>query len=216
MASKSQQSLLISEIYKSRKNILEIFESQNYNVNDYTNFSINEVNTMYNNDQMDMLIQKETKDENDNNKKIYIRYNLANKITEPLILQLVEDLFYLSETLSKDDILFIITKEELNEPISNILKQIWEKEKIHIVVEGIGRLQFNLLKHILVPVHRIMTNAEVKRLMEMKNIVNLEQLPEINRFDPVAKLIGIRPNEVCEIKRPSKSAIESNYYRLCV
>lgn len=210
MSSKTQQSLLISEVYKSRRNILDIMEKQNYNVSDYNNFSINEVNSMFNNDQMDMIL------ENDKSKKIYIRYNLGSKINESIILNFVEDLFYLSETLQKTDTLFIITKEELNDPLSNVLKQIWEKEKVHIVIESIARLQFNILNHNLVPNHRVMNDNEVKAMMEKYNILSLEQLPEINRFDPVAKLIGIKPKQVCEIKRPSKSAIESYYYRVCV
>lgn len=210
MSSKTQQSLLISEVYKSRRNILDIMKKQNYNVSEYSNFSINEVNSMFNNDQMDMIL------ENDNERKIYIRYNLGSKINESVILNFVEDLFYLSETLQKTDTLFIITKEELNDPLSNVLKQIWEKEKVHIVIESIARLQFNLLNHNLVPNHRIMNDNEVGGIMEKYNILSLEQLPEINRFDPVAKLIGIKPKEVCEIKRPSKSAIESYYYRVCV
>ena len=61
-----------------------------------------------------------------------------------------------------------------------------------------------------------MNETEVGDLMKRYNILSLEQLPEINRFDPVAKLIGIKPKEVCEIIRPSKSAIESKYYRVCV
>ena len=210
MSSKTQQSLLISEVYKSRRNILDIMEKQNYNVSEYSNFSINEVNSMFNNDQMDMIL------ENENERKIYIRYNLGSKINESVILNFVEDLFYLSETLQKSDTLFIITKEELNDPLSNVLKQIWEKEKVHIVIESIARLQFNILNHNLVPNHRIMNDNEVSAMMEKYNILSLEQLPEINRFDPVAKLIGIKPKEVCEIKRPSKSAIESYYYRVCV
>ena len=210
MSSKTQQSLLISEVYKSRRNILDIMEKQNYNVSEYSNFSINEVNSMFNNDQMDMIL------ENDKDRKIYIRYNLGSKINESVILNFVEDLFYLSETLQKSDTLFIITKEELNDPLSNVLKQIWEKEKVHIVIESIARLQFNILNHNLVPNHRIMNDNEVSAMMEKYNILSLEQLPEINRFDPVAKLIGIKPKEVCEIKRPSKSAIESYYYRVCV
>ena len=210
MSTKSQQTLLISEIYKSRKNILDILEKQNYQVNDYANFSINEVNSMFNNNQMDMLV------ENNEEKKIYIRYNLGSKISESIILNFVEDLFYLSETLKKTDILFIITKDELNDPIRNVLKQIWEKDKIHIIIESIARLQYNILNHNLVPNHRIMNENEVQTIMKKYNILSLEQLPEINRFDPVAKLIGIKPREVCEIKRPSKSAIESYYYRVCV
>ena len=215
MFNKNQHSVLISEVYKSRKNILDIMNQQNYNINDYNNFSVNEVNSMFNNDQMDMLLENKEEDEN-KTKKIYIRYNLGSKLNESVILNLVEDLFYLSETLKKTDTLFIITKEELNDSLTRVLNQIWDKDKIYIVIESIARLQYNILNHNLVPNHRIMNEIEVTHLMETYNILSLEQLPEISRYDPVAKLIGIKPKEVCEIKRPSKTVIETNYYRVCV
>ena len=42
------------------------------------------------------------------------------------------------------------------------------------------------------------------------------QFPDISRFDPVAQAIGIRPGQVCEIIRPSKTAISAPYYRICM
>ena len=47
---------LIYSVYNSRKNVLELMEYQGYNISDYNNFSINEVNTMYQNKQLDMLV----------------------------------------------------------------------------------------------------------------------------------------------------------------
>ena len=61
MASQNS-SILISHIYNSRKVVLELMKKQGYNVNDYANFSINEVNSMKLNNQLDMLL--ETSDEN--------------------------------------------------------------------------------------------------------------------------------------------------------
>ena len=55
-------SVLISSVYNSRKIILELMEKQNYNVEDYTNFSINEVNSMKMNNQLDMLLEKKEED----------------------------------------------------------------------------------------------------------------------------------------------------------
>ena len=68
--STQNSSVLISEIFTSRQIILELMGKQGYNVNDYANFSINEVNSMKQNNQLDMLL--ETKDEvvtNENPKK---------------------------------------------------------------------------------------------------------------------------------------------------
>ena len=48
------------------------------------------------------------------------------------------------------------------------------------------------------------------------NITDKIQFPDISRFDPVARAIGLRPGEVCKIIRPSKTAITTNYYRICI
>jgi len=129
---------------------------------------------------------------------------------------MIDDLFILTETLTKNDILFIIIKDEPNETMMNELKHIWESEGIFIVIENIKRLQFNILKHTLVPKHRVMLNGEIKEMMLKYNVTHLSELPDISRFDPVARVIGIRPGQVCHILRPSKTAIETNYYRVCI
>jgi DNA-directed RNA polymerase subunit H (RpoH/RPB5) len=100
--------------------------------------------------------------------------------------------------------------------LTNELKHIWESDGIFIVIESIKRLQFNILKHTLVPEHRILNNNEVTEIMKKYNITDKAQFPDISRFDPVARVIGLRPGEVCHIIRPSKTAIEANYYRVCV
>lgn len=217
MASQNS-SILISHIFNSRKTILELMAKQGYNVNDYANFSINEVNSMKLNNQLDMLL--ETNDDNVTDetpkKKIYIRYYLASRPAPKNIQEMIDDLFVLTETLKKTDTLFIIIKDDPNETLINELKHIWESEGIFIVVESIKRLQFNILEHVLVPPHRVMVESEVKKIMTKYNITDKVQFPDISRFDPVARVIGLRPGQVCNIIRASKTAIETNYYRICV
>ena len=120
------------------------------------------------------------------------------------------------EILTKNDTLFVIVKDELNETLINALKHIWETEKIFIVIQPIKRIQFNILEHILVPRHRILSENEKISIKTKYNIINDGQFPIITRFDPVAQAIGIRPGEVCEIIRPSKTAITEPYYRVCL
>ena len=210
-------SSLIDSVYKSRKIILELMKKQGYNVEDYTNFSISEVNAMYQNKQLDMLLEQvEENTETNRKRKIYIRYYLAKKIADKNIQEMIDDLFNLEEILTKDDTLMIITKDDLNETLTNVLKHIWEQDSILIVIQNIKRLQFNLLDHVLVPSHRILSIEEVKKVKLRYNITDHAQFPDISRFDPVAQIIGIRPGQVCEIIRPSKTAITGLYYRTCV
>jgi len=211
-------SVLISNIFNSRKTILEIMEKLGYNVNEYSNFSISEVNSMKQNNQLDMLL--ETKDEKVNaenpKKKVYIRYYLTSRPASKNIQEMIDDLFVLTETLKKTDTLFIIIKDEPNETLINELKHIWETEGIFIVIENIKRLQFNILNHALVPEHRVMLDSEINTIVKKYNITDKIQFPDISRFDPVARVICLRPGQVCHIIRSSKTSIKTDYYRICV
>jgi DNA-directed RNA polymerase subunit H (RpoH/RPB5) len=210
-------SILISTVCKSRKTILELMQKQNYNIADYSNFSINEVNSMMQNNQLDMLLEKKDEDPVTKQKnKIYIRYFLGKMLRPSNLHEMIDDLFNLEEVLKKDDTLFIIIKDEINETLTNELKHIWEKDGIFVVIESIKRLQFNILNHTLVPEHRVMNDAEIEEVMKKYNIKDKTQFPDISRFDPVARVIGLRPGKVCHIIRSSKTAIEANYYRVCV
>jgi len=200
----------ISSIYKSRNIILELMESQNYIITDYLGFSISEVNIMYTTKQLDMLLTK-----TDASRKIYIKYFLLKALRINYIDEMIEDLFYTEEVLSKKDTLLIITKEEVNETIQNHLKQVWEQDKVFIIVLTLKKLQFNILKHTLVPPQRIISSEETEIVKRKYNIMEDSQWPEISRFDPVMLVIGIKPGEICEIIRPNKSSIVEKYYRLC-
>ena len=209
--------VMISQIYNSRNIIIELLNKQGYNTTDYSNFSVNEVNAMKQNNQLDMLLEKNIEDTDTTKKtKVYIRYYLAKTIRPANLQEMIDDLFLLTETLTKDDTLFIVIKDDPNETLINDLKHIWEKDGIFIVIENIRRLQFNILNHTLVPKHTILVEKDIKLVMEKYNIINKSQFPEISRFDPVARVIGLRPGQICEITRPSKTAIETHYYRVCV
>jgi DNA-directed RNA polymerase subunit H (RpoH/RPB5) len=217
MTTKQISSGLITSIYKSRQILLELLEKQGYNVKDYANFSINEVNNMSTNKQLDMLVEKPVEGEAVLT-KMYVQYYLGKVLKEQNIQTIIEDLFNLEEepVLTKNDILCIVIKDDINETLINLLKHIWEQDGIFIIIHSLKRLQFNILNHTLVPPHRIMSLGEIETIKKKYNITDNSLFPEISRFDPVAKSIFIRPGEVCEITRPSKSAIESFYYRVCI
>jgi len=211
-------SSLVSSVYKSRKNLLDLMRKQGYNVAEYDNFSINEVNAMFQNKQLDMLLEKSIESDNPNSsqRRVYIRYYLAKTLRPQNIQEMIDDLFNLEEVLTKEDTLMIVVKDDMNETIMNLLKHIWEQDGILIVIQSIKRLQYNILEHALVPSHRVLTPDEVQVIKNKYNIMDDTQFPDISRFDPVAQVIGIRPGQVCEIIRPSKTAIKGYYYRICV
>jgi len=215
----TNSSVLISQIYQSRKNVLELMDKQGFDVSGYANFSVSEINAMKQNNQLDMLLESKPEKSGEkpsNGNKIYIRYYLAKTIRPTNIHEMIDDLFVLTETLKKSDTLYIIIKDNVNETLINELKHIWERDGIFIIIESIKCLQFNILNHVLVPEHLVMNEIDVEIIMARYNITDKIQFPDISRFDPVARAIGLRPGQVCNIIRPSKTAIKTNYYRICV
>ena len=208
-------STLISQVYKSRSILLELMKTQDYNISEYEGFSVNEINAMKTNNQLDMILEKNKTEENQQTTKIYIKYYLGKAIRPNNLQEMIDDLFNVEEVLSKNDTLLVVVKDELNETMINTLKHIWESDKIFIILQPLLRLQFNILEHILVPQHRILSEVEKINIKKRYNIMTDDEFQELKRFDPVAQAIGIRPGEVCEIIRPSKTAISAPYYRIC-
>ena len=63
---------------------------------------------------------------------------------------MIDDLFNVEEILTKDDTLLVVVKDEINETLENVIKHIWETDKIFIILQPLKRLQFNILEHVLV------------------------------------------------------------------
>jgi DNA-directed RNA polymerase subunit H (RpoH/RPB5) len=201
----------ILSIYKSRTTLLELLEYQDYNIDDYKGFSINEIDAMYSNDQLDMLLT------NESGNKIYVKYYLTNKQIKPQTLDdIIEDLYSIENILTKKDTLIIVIEDEPNDTIITKIKYLYDHDGIFVVIHNIKRLQFNILNHRLVPECSILNETEIEELKVKYNIKELKQLPEISRFDPQALAMCMRPGNVCRFERDSATAMKYNYYRICI
>ena len=209
MSSNSNQ---ILNIYKSRKNILDIMESQGFDIDDYNGFSINEVDAMVSNNQLDMLIDNPT-----TKQKAYLKYYLSARQIRPGNLdEIIEDLYSIDNVLEKKDTLIIITEDEPNDSIINRIKYLYDHDGIFVVIHNIHRLQYNILEHTLVPKCDILKDNEMDTFKDKFNIKLLNQLPEISRFDPQALALCMRPGQIGKFTRNSITALETEYYRVCV
>ena len=208
----------ILSIYKSRNTILEYMETLGYDITEYKTFSINEVDSMLSNEQLDMLIENK-----EFNKKVYIKYYFSQKSTSsgqilPKTLDaIIEDLYEIENVLTKKDTLVVIIDEEPNDRILGKMKYLYDNQKIFVVIHNIKRLQFNILQHELNPREiTILSDNEVEQLKAKLNIKSVLQLPETSRFDPLCLAIMLRPGQVVKYIRTSSTALESIYYSVCV
>lgn len=207
----------ILSIFKSRNTILDHLEKLAYNVGDYNAFSINEIDAMFVNSQLDMLISHNTDD-----KKVYIKYYLFSKTVSkqirPQILDtIIEDLYEIESVLTTKDTLVIIIDEEPNDTIINKLVYLYERTGIFVVIHNIKRLQFNILNHVLCPSVNILDKNEMEEINISLNLKsNFKLLPEISRFDPMALVIMLRPGQIAKFIRTSSTALYTPFYRICV
>lgn len=199
----------VKDIYNARKYLLEILEYRGFNTDDYSNFTFNEIAIQYENNQLDLLLNNESQ------KKIYVKFYVNKNLKSQTIYDLVNDLHNLEEILSINDDLIIVINDEPNDTIKQTVKDIYIANNIYISVLNINRLQFNILKHDMVPKHTVLNEDEANHVKKMYNILNDNQIPDISYFSPVSLVLGIRPGDLVKIDRKSKTAINSEFYRIC-
>ena len=202
----------IISLYNSRKTIIKLLSSLDYNVEDYKEFSINEIDAMSNNNQLDMFFSKDVR-------KVYVKYYNTDKqkqVTKAILDSTIDDLFRIEKILTNDDTLIIIMDDEPNDSNISRMNYLYDHDGKFVVMHNIKRLQYDITEHSLVPKMTILTVDETKLLMKEKNLTTLSQLPEISRFDPHALALCVRPQQVCKIERSSATALKCIYYRVCV
>jgi DNA-directed RNA polymerase subunit H (RpoH/RPB5) len=195
----------------SRKNILDILSMRGFDVSGYFGASIHEVEIMANTEQLDMLVKS-----NNNEKKVYVKYNTKKTIRLQSINEYIDELFTGDDpVLTKKDDIIIIDASDPNDTTKKVLNDIWDNDGIYISVISIRSVMFNILKHQLVPNHRPLSADEKMEIDKLYNITSDSKYPDISRFSPVSAVIGLRPGQLCEIIRSSRTAVTSSYYRIC-
>lgn len=169
-----------------------------------------------------------------NSPPLKITKQCADKINKLYIEELIEP---------EDSVILIITEkisENLEKAIENLYKFGQEQLKINgfsdnIINENnklnkdkyridyfrnihlfcIDNISFDISLNITVPEHKCIRKEEDIKKILLKVNATREQLPVINRYDPMAKLIRLCPGDICEITRKSERCGEYKYYRIC-
>ena len=133
---------IIGKLNVSREIILKMLRLRKYDVSQYENYSIAEIDTMYNasiklknsheDSPLDILL-------NHDGKNIYVKYLLNNKIRVSNITTLIANM--LDEKVQDGDSLIIITNDKIiNENLNEHIENIYQKNKIFIQVFWIDTL----------------------------------------------------------------------------
>ena len=79
----------INLVFKSRNNILDILKFRGFNVDNYIDYSINEVHLLIESNQLDMLVTNET-----TGQKVYLKYfNLDKSLRPNNVHEIIDSLY---------------------------------------------------------------------------------------------------------------------------
>ena len=73
----------IIDVHKSRNNLLEILETRGFDISNYEGFSLNEIHTLVNNQQLDMMFEGEY--------RIYVKYFIEKMLRPNNVHDIIED-----------------------------------------------------------------------------------------------------------------------------
>jgi DNA-directed RNA polymerase subunit H (RpoH/RPB5) len=80
----------------------------------------------------------------------------------------------------------------------------------------IKHLVSNPAKHSVVPPHRKLSNTEADAILAKHHIRSKMELPRIiYHVDMQARVLGLVPGDIVEIRRPSPTSGEYTIYRVC-
>ena len=214
-SSNFQKSTFIRDIYIARKHLMYYLNNLGFDVSEFNQFNLSEINAMSQKNsgefsELDFLVSNP-----DKGTQCYVKYNVfTSTLKQSDIENYVMD-FYEENDKEKTS-LIIVSLNPANDTIQKVVKQMWKKYQEYVVIMDLKSLQFNILKHSYVPLHEKLENQQKKEMYEKYNISHSKQLPEISMFDPVAKVLLLRPDEVCKITRYDKISMQNEFYRICV
>jgi DNA-directed RNA polymerase subunit H (RpoH/RPB5) len=232
---------VVSQVYRGRHVLLEQLDTLGFDVDRYRNFTVTDIHSMLRFNCLDMMVSCASRD-----MRCYVKYQTdSSKVLKQSEMDaVVEDLFdsdmihgksmtndndndndddkYDANSSNsvlrphKDALVYVLYTEPSGALLSR-LKTLYDTQMVFVVPINIQRLQFNIQNHNLVPLHYALSDEETQsELVRGLGVKDFSNLPEISRFDPVAMSILLRPGQVCRIERPSCTAVNSVYYRVCI
>lgn len=217
----SSNNRFIDILFKSRETILNQLAKRGFITDDYDGNSINQIDILFKNNQLDMIFENKHDDAITPIEKVYVAYKLDKTLKPDAFRDLVyktygNDVTGVAGILNHHtDQLIIIVKDEPNATLLDECSKMFINEKKFVTLLNVHRLLFDITEHVMVPEHIPLSDEATTEFMR-NNGTSAENYPEISRYDPVALAIGLKPGQLCEINRFSKTAIKSKYYRICV
>lgn len=215
-------------IYKSRHNILNMLKTRGFNTKEYENYTQDELILLLEKHQQGKfqnsleLSPLDIKLSDTNDRTIIVKYRLDEKFKKTeLLLKHINDIFETYELNKDTDSVIIMNINRIlikpgtkDDPVQGFVNLCY-LGKMFVQIYGLENFMFDITKHQFVPKHTVLNNDEAIEVL-LKYNVKIQNLPKINREDPIVKFIGGRPNQIIKIESFNPTTGLSITYRLVV
>lgn len=209
---------LIDLVTRTRTTILEILNDRGYNVDAHKNMSPADLFKMATSDATGSLLRIAADRKEGGTAPIdrcHVIYFVKDAIRQK-VDRIVEDFWTSYELDPAKDEVIVILAEPSHEVFHTTAAKLWASKKGRISFFNIRHLTSNPAKHTFVPPHRKLSDEESKEVMAKLNVRSKTEFPRIiYHVDMQARILGLVPGDLVEIKRPSPTTGEYTLYRFC-
>lgn len=208
----------IDILYRSRVTLLNILKEEGYDTNKYENFGPWEISAMaVGNNSFNMVVEKKEATEDSPYTRCLVLYSLQ-KLKQKLnsfINSALENIGG-GGNVEKTEVIVIVL-EDVGEVFHKEAFSALKNHNLKIRFFKAHTLVYDPRSHILVPKHTKLSASEHAEFMKAHYIRSKTNLPVI-RFheDMIARIMGLVPNDIVKITRPSPSAGYYDVYRVCM
>lgn len=195
-------------------NIKEMLLSRGDNIDEFEEHEVDIDRDEFYNDRD--IIEFQTRDTT-------IVFALTKKLRKNIIDDLKENeediSLFIKKFNNKLNIILIFNNDTISTPLITQLNKydkILQKKGGMLQYFQIKQLLFNPTKHILVPEHTKLSQAEASDIMNKYMIKSKLQMPMITHNDVIAKWLGLKQGDIVRIKRYNENSGLSYYYRCCI
>jgi len=208
----------IDFIIRSRPTILEILENRGYNVDSYKGVSPEEILKLANTS-ADLLkiIALKRPGSNAPVERAVVLYWIESPIrlkAESEVNKLWDEDLH-NYNPAQDEIIIMLSEPRHDVFDYQAIKQ-WNTRKARVSFFQLKNLVTNPSKHFMVPPHRKLTADEIEELKTKTHVLSKSQFPHIKyHVDIQARVLGLVPGDIVEIKRPSETSGLATAFRVC-
>jgi len=204
----------IDILYRSRITLLNILKEDGYDTSQYETFGPWEITAMaVGNTPLEMTVKKQEVTEDSPYTQCHVVYSLQ-KLKQRL-QSFISNLLEVTN-VEKEEVIVILL-EDVGEVFHKEAYSALKNHNLKIRFFKAHTLVYDPRSHMLVPKHTKLPPSEHAEFLKSNYIRSKSNLPII-RFheDMIARVMGLVPNDIVKITRPSPSAGLYDVYRVCM